>query len=172
MKVKCKMRKLCLTLLALTEFVLKGGLGTPDLGITAEYHGADSVFKVKDVAVLWAILKGSDDEHSTVVIRIESLAAGKPAYRAFSVSAVHPFSGMEKWLIRNETFSEKNLVRSSRASFRDLPGRRILLFKTAEKNQKPDMIIYYMSIPDTAPEFLDPKQLDNYLDETVERFKK
>ena len=79
---------------------------------------------------------------------------------------------MEKWLIRNETFSEKNLVRSSRASFRDLPGRRILLFKTAEKNQKPDMIIYYMSIPDTAPEFLDPKQLDNYLDETVERFKK
>jgi hypothetical protein len=172
MKEKSKMKKLCLTLLALAGFVLIGGLGTPDSGITAEYHGADSVFKGKDVAVLWAILKGSDDEHSTVVIRIESLAAGKPAYRAFSVSAVHPFSGMEKWLIRNETFSEKNLVRSSRASFRDLPGRRILLFKTAEKNQKPDMIIYYMSIPDTAPEFLDPKQLDNYLDETVERFKK
>jgi len=172
MKEKNKMKKLCLTLLSLTGFVLIGGLGTPDSGITAEYHGADSVFKGKDVAVLWAILKGSDDEHSTVVIRIESLSAGEPAYRTFSVSAVHPFSGMEKWLIRNETFGEKNLVRSSRASFRDLPGRRILLFKTAEKNQKPDTIIYYMSIPDTAPELLDPKQLDNYLDGTVERLKK
>jgi hypothetical protein len=172
MKVKNKMKKLGLTLLALTGFVLMGNLGTPDLGITAEYHGADSVFKSKDVAVLWAILKGSDDAHSTVVIRIESLSAGKPVYQTFSVSAVHPFSSIEKWLIRNETFGEKNLVRSSRASFRDMPGRRILLFKTAEKNQKPDMVIYYMSIPDTAPEFLDSEQLNNYLDETVERLKK
>jgi hypothetical protein len=172
MKVKNKMKKLGLTLLALTGFVLMGNLGTPDLGITAEYHGADSVFKSKDVAVLWAILKGSDDAHSTVVIRIESLSAGKPVYQTFSVSAVHPFSSIEKWLIRNETFGEKNLVRSSRASFRDMPGRRILLFKTAEKNQKPDMVIYYMSIPDTAPEFLDSEQLNNYLDGTVERLKK
>ena len=166
------MKKLCLTLLVLTGLVLKGGLGTPDFGITAEYHGADSVFKVKDVAVVWAILKGSDDAHSTVVIRIESLSAGQPAYQSFSVSAVHPFSGIEKWLIRNETFGEKNLVRSSRASFRDMPGRRILLYKTADASQKPDMVIYYMSIPDTAPEFLNSEQLDNYLDATVARLKK
>ena len=166
------MKKLCLTLLVLTGFVLKGGLGTLDLGITAEYHGADSVFKGKEVAVLWVILKGSDDAHSTVVIRIESLSAGKPAYQTFSVSAVHPFSGIEKRLIRNETFGEKNLVRSSRASFRDMPGRRILFFKTDAGNQKPDMVIYYMSIPDTAPEFLNPEQLDHYLDKTVERLKK
>ena len=172
MKVKNKMKKLCLTLLVLTGFVLKGGLGTPDLGITAEYHGADSVFKGKEVAVLWAILKGSDDAHSTVVIRIESLSAGRPVYQTFSVSAVHPFSGNEKWLVRNETFGQKNLVRSSRAAFRDMPGRRILFFKTDAGNQKPDMVIYYMSIPDTAPEFLNPEQLDHYLDKTVERLKK
>jgi hypothetical protein len=29
-----------------------------------------------------------------------------------------------------------------------------------------------MSIPDTAPEFLDSEQLNNYLDGTVERLKK
>ena len=172
MKVKFKMKKLCLTLFALTGLVLTGGLGIPDLGITADYHGADSVFKAKDVAVVWAILKGSDDEHSTVVICIESLSAGRPVYQTFSVSAVHPFSSDEKWLVRNETFGKKNLVRSSRASFRDMPGRRILLFKTNEENQKPDMVIYYMSIPDTAPEFLDPEQLNNYLDKTVKRLKK
>ena len=39
MKEKIKMKKLCLTLLALAGFVLIGGLGTPDSGITAEYHG-------------------------------------------------------------------------------------------------------------------------------------
>lgn len=166
------MKKLCLTLLVLTGFVLTGGLGTFDLGIAGEYHGADSVFKIKDVAVVWAILKGSDDAHSTVVIRIENLSAGKPAYQSFSVSAVHPFSSAEKWLFRNKAFGEKNLVRSSRASFRDMPGRRILLYKSAEGSQKPDMVIYYMSIPDTAPEFLEPEQLDNYLNETVERLKK
>jgi hypothetical protein len=172
MKEKSKMKKLGLILLALTGFVWIGGLGTPDSGLTAEYHGADSVFKGEDVAILWAILKGSDDAHSTVVIRIESLSAGKPAYQTFSVSAVHPFSSIEKLLIKNETFGEKNFVRSSRASFQDMPGRRILLFKTTAGNQKPDMVIYYMSIPDTAPEFLDSEQLDDYLDGTVERLKK
>jgi hypothetical protein len=33
---------------------------------------------------------------------------------------------------------------------------------SSEGNQKPDMVIDYMSIPDTAPEFLDPEQLNNY----------
>jgi hypothetical protein len=166
------MKKRGLTLLVLTGFVLIGGLSTPDLVLTAEYHGADSVFKVKDVGVIWAILKGSDDAHSTVVIRIENLSAGKSAYQTFSVSAVHPFSGVEKRLIINETFDEKNLVTSSRASFRDMPGRRIFLYKTADGSQRPDMVIYYMSIPDTAPEFLGLEQLDRYLDETAERLKK
>ena len=171
MKVKSKMKKRNLTLLVLTVLVLKASLVTSDFVLAAEYHGADSVFKVKDVAVIWAILKGSDDAHSTVVIRIENLSAGKPVYQRFSVSAVHPFSGAEKRLVINEPFGEKNLVKSSRASFRDMPGRRIFLYKTADASQ-PDMVIYYMSIPDTAPEFLKPEQLDSYLDQTVERLKK
>ena len=166
------MKKRGLTLLVLTGFVLIGGLSTPDLVLTAEYHGADSVFKVKDVGVIWAILKGSDDAHSTVVIRIENLSTGAPVFKSFSVSAVHPFSGVEKRLVINETFAEKNLVTSSRASFRDMPGRRIFLYKTADGSQRPDMVIYYMSIPDTAPEFLGLEQLDTYLDETAERLKK
>ena len=172
MKVKSKMKIRCLTLLVLTGIVLKVGLGTPDIILATEYHGADSVFKAKDVGVIWAILKGSDDAHSTVVIRIENLSTGKPVFKSFSVSAVHPFSGVEKRLVINETFAEKNLVTSSRASFRDMPGRRIFLHKTADGSQKPDMVIYYMSIPDTAPEFLEQGQLDKYMDGTVERLKK
>jgi hypothetical protein len=172
MKVKSKMKKRCLTtFLMLAGLVLAGGFSAPDLALTAEYHGADSVFKAKDVGVIWAILKGADEAHSTVVIRIENLSAGKPVYQRFSVSAVHPFSGAEKRLVINEPFGEKNLVKSSRASFRDMPGRRIFLYKTADDSQ-PDMVIYYMSIPDTAPEFLKPEQLDSYLDQTVERLKK
>jgi hypothetical protein len=172
MKGMRKMKKVFITLLVLTGFFLKGGLRTPDSGIAAEYHGADSIFKIEDVAVVWAILKGPDETHSTVVIRIESLSAGKPVYQTFSVSAVHPFSGDEKWLVRNEKFGEKKIVRASRASFRDIPGRRIHLFKTAEGSQKPDAVIYYMSIPDTAPEFLEAEGLDHYLDGAVERLKK
>lgn len=53
-----------------------------------------------------------------------------------------------------------------------MPGRRIYLYKNADGSQGPDMVIYYMSIPDTAPEFLEPEQLDAYLDQTVERLKK
>ena len=33
-------------------------------------------------------------------------------------------------------------------------------------------VIYYMSIPDTAPEFLDAERLEDYLNGAVERVKK
>jgi len=166
------MKKPFLTILVMTALVLTQGLCWPGRSRAEEYHGADSVFKLKDVAVLWAILKGSDDAHSTVVIRIENLRPGKPEYRSFSVSAVHPFSDAVEWVVRNAPFREINLIKSSRSSFRDMPGRRILLYKNPEGQSAPDAVIYYMSIPDTAPEFLDAGRLDAYLDDAADRIKK
>lgn len=166
------MKKQFLTMLVSAILILSGVMCRPGWSRAEEYHGADSVFKLKDVAVLWAILKGSDDAHSTVVIRIENLLPGKPGYRSYSVSAVHPFSKAEQWVVRNEPFRQKNLIQSSRSSFRDMPGRRILLYRTSDGQQNPDAVIYYMSIPDTAPEFLDDERLEDYLNGAVERVKK
>lgn len=166
------MKKLFLTMSVMTVLVFTQMICRPGWSRAAEYHGADSVFRLKDVAVLWAILKGSDDAHSTVVIRIENLRPGEPEYRAFSVSAVHPFSDAQEWVVRNEPFHEINLIKSSRSSFRDMPGRRILLYKKPEGQQAPDDVIYYMSLPDTAPEFLDAGSLEAYLNDAVKRVKK
>lgn len=166
------MKKLFLTMLVTAFLVFTQMICRPGWSRAAEYHGADSVFKLKNVAVLWAILKGSDDARSTVVIRIENLGPGDPEYRAFSVSAVHPFSDAQEWVVRNEPFREINLVKSSRASFRDMPGRRILLYKKTAGQPVPDDVIYYMGLPDTAPEFLDAGSLDAYLNNAVNRVKK
>ena len=165
------MKKTCCTVLALAGILYGVGCGTPAPGLAEEYHGADSVFQAQGVAVLWAILKGVDEAHSTVVIRIESLSPGRPRFGTYSVSATHPFSGARQWVVSHAAFGTRNTVKSSRAAFGELPGRRILFYSGSAADRQPAMDIYYMSIPDTAPEFLDASQLETYLDGAVERLK-
>ena len=67
-----------------------------------EYHGADSVFETPDLIILWAILKGPDEEHSWVYIKIVFPGDGPNPWQTFRVEAVDPFSREKEWVTPRE----------------------------------------------------------------------
>jgi hypothetical protein len=137
-----------------------------------EFHGADSVFEKEGIAILWAILKGPTEESSWVYIKIVN--SGKSPFQAFSVEAVDPFSKEKEWVVKGKKLKKENLVRSNRTSFRDKTARRILFYRSekAFEKENPDIAIYYLGVPDTSPEVLSEKEIEDYFEKALERLKK
>ena len=144
---------------------------SPVFGQT-EFHGADSVFEREGITILWAILKGPTEESSWVYIKIVN--SGKSPFQIFSVEAVDPFSKEKEWVVKGKKLEKENLVRSDRTSFRDKTARRILFYRSAEAFEKenPDMAVYYLGVPDTSPEVLLEKEMEDYFEKAIERLKK
>ncbi len=137
-----------------------------------EYHGADSVFEKEGIVILWAILKGPDEASSWVYIKIVN-SGGNP-YQTFSVEAIDPFSKEKEWVVKGQKLEKENVVKSIRTTFRDKTSRRILFYRNMEALEKetPDMAVFYMGVPDTSPEVLSEKEIDNYFEKALERVKK
>ena len=139
-----------------------------------EYHGADSLFEKEGIAILWAILKGSTEESSWVYIRIIQTGEGPVPFQLFGVEAVDPFSNQKEWVVKGEAFKKENVVKSIRASFREKTARRVLFYEKAEdlSKENPAMIVYYLGVPDTSPEFMTEKEIENYFGKALNRLKK
>ena len=137
-----------------------------------EFHGADSVFEREGITILWAILKGPTEESSWVYIKI--INSEKNPLQIFSVEAVDPFSKEKEWVIKRKKLEKENLFRPVRTSFRDKTARRILFYRSTEAFEKenPDMAVYYLGIPDTSPEVLSEKEMEDYFEKAIERLKK
>jgi hypothetical protein len=164
------MKRFFLTL-TLIAVILVAWEISPALG-QREFHGADSVFEKDGITILWAILKGPTEESSWVHIKI--INSGKNPFQIFSVEAVDPFSKEKEWVVKGKKLEKENLIRSNRASFREKTGRRILFYRSTEAFEKenPDMIVYYLGVPDTSPEFLSEKGIEDYFQKAQERLKK
>jgi hypothetical protein len=134
-----------------------------------EFHGADSVFEKEGMTILWAILKGPIEEDSWVYIKI--LNSGKNPFERFSVQAVDPFSKEKEWIVRGEALQKENVVKNVRASFAEKTGRRVLFYKNERdvSKESPSMIVYYLSVPDTTPELLTEKEVENYFEKALRR---
>jgi len=139
-----------------------------------ELHGADSVFQKNGMAILWAILKGPDEERSWVYIKILYPEDDPRAFQIFSVEAVDPFAKEREWEIKGKKLRRENVIRSLRSSFKDKAERRILFYRdTAEyDSEKPAMTIFYMGVPDTSPELLSEKEVNDYFEKALGRLKK
>jgi len=145
---------------------------TPPLFGQNEFHGADSVFEREGITILWAILKGQDEAGSWVYIKI--INSGKNPFQIFSVEAVDPFTKEKEWVIKGERLGEENVIKGVRSSFRDKTARRILFYRSTEAFEKenPGMTVYYLGVPDTSPEVLSEKEMEEYFEKAIERLKK
>jgi len=139
-----------------------------------EFHGADSVYQREGVVILWAILKGPDEESSWVCLRLVNLKGPSNPFLIFSVEAVDPFSKEKEWITKGIRLENVNSVRSRRSFFKEKTGRRILFYGSAEEfqSEKPAMAVFYLGVPDTAPELLSEKDMETYFDQALERLKK
>ncbi len=132
-----------------------------------ELPGADSVFYAKDMVVLWGILKGVDEEHSWVDIKI--ILPGPARWKSFEVEAVDPFSKEKEVVTPRRKLEKENVVRSRRSSFRDKTGRRILFYGGEDGKDRPGKIVFYQGIPDTTPECSTELQLKDYFSQALKR---
>lgn len=139
-----------------------------------EFHGADSVFERQGMTLLWGILKGKDEESSWACLYIVRTGKEGERFRFFSVEAVDPFSNEREWIVRGEKLRGRNMVKSPRSSFAEKTMRRIHFFTDSKEVEegKAEMVVFYRSLPDTAPEFLSEGRLQSYFEEALRMRKK
>jgi hypothetical protein len=88
------------------------------------------------------------------------------------VEAVDPFSQEKEWATPGESLGKENVVKARRSSFRDKTGRRIHLYPGPRTEGKATAIIFYQGVPDTTPEFLTEKEMEDYFNQALKRMKK
>ena len=137
-----------------------------------EHHGADSSFQLRDLVILWGILKGPDEDRSWVYIKIIRTGSEPGPWTSYRLEAVDPFSQEKEWVTPRESLEKENAVKERRSSFRDKTGRRIYLYPGQSIEEKPAAIIFYQGVPDTTPEFLTEKEMEDYFGQALKRVKK
>ncbi len=124
-------------------------------------HGADGIFVVSDVAIVWAVLKQPSGDKATVWLRIVN------STRKFShvaIDGVDPFSKKRERVEAGTKLAAEARIASDRDTFSDLPSREVHLYRTEAdlRANKPALTVYYLGVPDTTPEFSTRAAMDDY----------
>jgi hypothetical protein len=119
-----------------------------------EVHGAADAFAVPGVALAWAVLRGRDAQDAQVVMRIELDTA---RYADAQVVGIDPFSHATRTLPTQTVAPGVIELRAPRASFADWPRTEVRL--RAAGAEAPALVVYYLGVPDTTPEFTDEARL-------------
>ena len=126
------------------------------------------MFAAPGVVVAWAVLRGPTEKTTEVVVRFSVTG---DAYRYVAVEGVDPFSRARRTIRPGAPVTGVLDVRSPRATFADFPRREIRLYRTEDdwRRDAVALMIYYLGVPDTTPEFASEAELAAYLAETVAR---
>jgi len=140
------------------------------------YHGADSVFKAEGITVIWGVLKGSDESNTMAYMKIIATEEARGHFEFYSIKATDAFSDSIAWLVKGKKLQATNIVEQKRELFKDLMIRTIYLYVGVDpeniKNEKENLSIYYLSLPDTTPEFKTLENLNNYFIDAEKRLDK
>ena len=132
-----------------------------------EVHGTSDAFAGNGVAVAWAVLRGASDDDARVVLR---MAADTKRYGALAADGVDPFSKERKPLVNRQLIGATTTVRFVRKQFAEFPRTELQFFKAgATQALTPELVVYYLGVPDTTPEFSAEPALDAYLDDRMQK---
>jgi hypothetical protein len=135
-----------------------------------EVHGTSDAFTGHGVAIAWAVLRGASEDSTAVVLRV---AVEPGRFAQVGADGVDPFTTERRSLARPAPpeggISELN---AARKHFADFPRTELLLFEAkAPPSTTPDLVIYYLGVPDTTPEFPTRSALDAYLTERIAKLR-
>lgn len=125
-------------------------------------HGSHDAYAGPGIALAWGVSRGATEAAAAVVVRVEPDAR----YPWIAVRGVDPFTKDEVALLAPRSVPAGGLdVRILRAKFADTPRTEWLLFgsEASARAGKPEVVVYYLGVPDTTPEFTDDAKLDAYL---------
>ncbi len=130
-----------------------------------EVHGENSVFAGQGIAMAWGVLRGSSEDEAQVVVRIVPTSQ---AYAYLRIEGVDPFTEQRKEMLPGEPLRTAVDVRTPRATFAEFTRREMQFYTAADwQAKRPSLTVYYMGVPDTAPEFTSEAALSKYLDDAL-----
>lgn len=131
-------------------------------------HGENSEFRSPTVRLVWGVLRGSTEETTQVVIRVIDSA---DTYAQVRVDGVDPFTKARTTQVPLQPLGRQVDAAIPRARFAAHPSTEVVLFRTAADAQanRPALVVYYLGVPDTAPEFADRAALEAHLARMAEK---
>lgn len=148
---------------ALCLWVTAAGAQTP-----REVHGSHDAYAARGIALAWGVLRGADEATTVIVVRV---VADPDAYPWLAIVAIDPFSKQAQSVQRPVQAAGPFDLRIPRTQFADYPRTEFRLFDSAAHAQAdaPRLVVYYLGVPDTTPEFNDTVRLDASLSDRIAR---
>lgn len=127
-----------------------------------EAHGSADAYSAPGVALAWAVLRGATEADARVIIRV---AVEGNAFGALAAVGIDPFTQREHPLLPATKLADGIDVRVPRTHFSDFPRTELRLFGSANPapDDAPVLIVFFLGVPDTAPEFPSAAALESYL---------
>jgi hypothetical protein len=125
-------------------------------------HGSADLYAGPGVTLAWGILRGATETSTLVAVRI---VVAPDMYPAVSIVGIDPFTQKAQALLSPTAAGARIDARIPRAQFADFPRTEFRLFASAPKaaTDAPKLVVYYLGIPDTTPEFASEAALESYL---------
>lgn len=155
--------KACALLVALCCSVAVAGAQAP-----REIHGSHDAYAARGIALAWGVLRGADEATTAIIVRI---VVDPDRYPWLAVTAIDPFSKGTQTVQRPVQVAGPFDLRIPRPQFADYPRTEFRLFDSAAHAtaDAPQIVVYYLGVPDTTPEFADAAKLDASLSERIAR---
>lgn len=158
----------------LLALALASALGPADVvadGATTpppELHGVAETYTAPGVWLGWGVLRGATEAATAVVVRIVTDPA---VYPFVAVTGANPFSQRRFPVLAATPVGGGVDVRVPRSNFADFPRTEFSFYGSSSAMQSgtAQLVVYYLGVPDTTPEFTGEAALNAYLADRLVR---
>jgi hypothetical protein len=153
--------------LALATLALAAA-GAPAAETAREVHGAADAYAEPGIALAWGVLRGPDEATTRVTLRI---VADPARFARVAVVGRDPFTQAERVVLAPAAAAGLPDLAIPRAHFADYPRTEVRLIGPGASDA-PVVVVYYLGVPDTTPEFPAAAALERDLGERIARARK
>ena len=133
-----------------------------------EIHGTSDAFAGNGVAVAWGVLRGASDATTMIVLRV---SADPARFTAMAADGVDPFTKARQPIVAKRPLTGTSELRIARTQFADFPRTELSFFDPSAPAPPPALIVYYLGVPDTTPEFASEAALAAYLIDRIAKLR-
>lgn len=161
MTLKGSIKKRCRSSVVLAAWSVAVCAQAPAL----EVHGTSDTFAGHGVAIAWGVLRGPTEAATFVVLRI---AADAARFTRVAAEGIDPFSKERQVVAAERAIGAATDIRIPRARFADFPRTELRFSLPASPSA---LVVYYLGVPDTTPEFATESSLSLHLAQSLDRLR-
>ena len=126
-----------------------------------ELHGMAEAFTAPGVALAWGVLRGANESETVVVMRIVTNPA---SYPWLAIVGSDPFTQSKRQVLPATPSADVTDVRAPRAHFAEFPRTEARFYESgaAARQDRPALVVFFLGVPDTTPEFATEDQVQAY----------